>query len=77
MRIVLVLAAAVFSGAAVYLSYRGLTITYDDSYSAQVVGGDAYNHIIYATRGTAWVGSGIVSAVLGATSAVLAQLSPR
>ena len=51
--------------------YYGLNLMYDDSYSNRVVGGDAYNFIIYATRGTAYVGAGIVFAVLSTTFAVV------
>lgn len=48
----------------VALAWFGLQFMYDNSYSNQVVGGDAYNYIIYATRGTAFVCAGIVSSVL-------------
>lgn len=37
----------------------GLQNLYDDSYERQVVGGDAFNFVIYATRGTAWVCAGL------------------
>jgi len=40
----LVLAALVFGGV-------GLSTLYDNSYSARIVGGDAYNFIIYGARG--------------------------
>ena len=41
----LIVASLVFAG------IGGYTV-YDDSYNARIVGGDAYNFIIYATRGT-------------------------
>ena len=51
----------------------GWHTVYDDSYNARIVGGDAYNFIIYATRGTALVCIGIVCAILSVTFAVLAH----
>lgn len=51
--------------------FYGLDMMYDNSYSNRVVGGDAYNFIIYATRGTAYVGAGIVFAALSTTLAVI------
>ena len=54
----------IFALTALGLGYHGLEIVYDDSYRARIVGGDAYNYIIYATRGTAWVCSGLIFAVL-------------
>lgn len=50
--------------ASVALAWFGLQFMYDNSWSNRVVGGDAYNFIIYATRGTAFVCAGIVSSVL-------------
>ncbi len=42
----------------------GIESLFNDSYERKVVGGDAYNHIIYGTRGTAFVGVGITLAVI-------------
>ena len=63
--------AAVFAAIALGFTYYGLAFMYDDSYANQVVGGDAYNFIIYATRGTAYVAAGIVFAVLSATASII------
>lgn len=65
--------AACFALGGIGLGWYGLDILYTDSYSEKIVGGDAYNYIIYATRGTAWVCSGIISAVVGLICAVLHQ----
>ncbi len=62
-----VVAAAVFAGA-------GLYTVYNNSYDSRIVGGDAYNFIIYATRGTALVCTGIVCAVLSVTFAIFAHM---
>ncbi len=62
--------AGLFAVIAVCLAMYGLRTIYDNSYSQQVVGGDAYNYIIYATRGTAFICAGIVSAVLSVTAAL-------
>jgi hypothetical protein len=61
-----IVAAVIFAG-------MGLYKLYDDSYTARVVGGDAYNFIIYGTRGTAYVCAGIVCAVLSVTFALFAH----
>ena len=61
--VIAIIAAIIFAGV-------GLYKLYDDSYTSKVVGGDAYNFIIYATRGTAYVCAGIVCAVLSVTLAV-------
>jgi len=58
--ILLIVAALVFAGAGWYT-------VYNTAYDARIVGGDAYNFIIYATRGTALVCVGIVCAVLSVT----------
>jgi len=63
-----ILAAVIFAG-------KGWYTVYDNSYSAHVVGGDAYNFIIYATRGTALVCVGIVCAILSVTFAVFAHMA--
>ena len=64
----------VFLVIAAALAIKGLYTLYDDSFSARIVGGDAYNFIIYAGRGTAQVCAGIVSAVIGATLAIFALI---
>lgn len=56
--------AAVFATLSIILTIYGLYKLYDNSYQSQIVGGDAYNYIIYATRGTAWICAGIVSALM-------------
>jgi hypothetical protein len=66
----LIVASLVFAG-------KGWYTLYDDSYNARVVGGDAYNFIIYATRGTALVCVGIVCAVLSVTFAVFAHMQKK
>jgi hypothetical protein len=66
----LIVAASIFAGIGWYTLY-------DDSYKAKVVGGDAYNFIIYATRGTAMVCIGIVCAVLSVTFAVFAHMAKK
>jgi hypothetical protein len=65
-----VLLALIFAGI-------GLYKLYDNSYDARVVGGDAYNYIIYATRGTAFICVGIVCAVLSVTFALFAPASQK
>lgn len=50
---------------ALALAGYGLGVMYEDSYSARIVGGDAYNYMIYAARGTGWICAGIVSAIVG------------
>ena len=62
----LIVASIVFAG-------KGWYTIYDNSDAARIVGGDAYNFIIYATRGTALVCIGIVCAVLSVTFAIFAQ----
>ena len=64
--VLLIVAALVFAGVGWYT-------VYNDTYSAKVVGGDAYNFIIYATRGTALVCVGIVCAVLSVTFSIFAH----
>jgi hypothetical protein len=68
--VLLVVASLVFAG-------KGWYTLYDDSYNARIVGGDAYNFIIYATRGTALVCVGIVCAVLSVTFAVFAHMQKK
>jgi hypothetical protein len=66
----LIVAAVVFAGV-------GLHTVYNDAYDAHVVGGDAYNFIIYATRGTGLVCIGIVCAVLSVTFAIFHHTAKR
>jgi hypothetical protein len=50
--------------AAVALTLYGLRVAYRYGTEAdKIVGGDAYNFIIMAARGTAWVCAGVVSAL--------------
>jgi hypothetical protein len=57
----------IFIVAAVGLAAHGLDtmLTYDSSYGPpdKVVGGDAYNYIIRATRGVGFIMCGVISAV--------------
>ena len=68
--IALIVAALIFAG-------KGWYTVYDNSYDARIVGGDAYNFIIYATRGTALVCVGIVCAVLSVTFSVFAHMARK
>jgi hypothetical protein len=65
-----IIAAIVFAG-------KGWYTLYDNSYDARIVGGDAYNSIIYATRGTAVICIGIVCAVLSGTFALFAHTTRK
>ena len=58
------LSACLLGIAAAGLCVKGFLVTYDESSSAKIVGGDAYNYIIYASRGAVWMGAGIASALL-------------
>ena len=69
----LILSAALIV-ASIIFGFVGLRTLYDDSYTARVVGGDAYNFIIYATRGTAFICAGVISAVLSVTFSIFAKL---
>lgn len=55
--------AILFYLLAVGLATTGFVVAYQDS-SYSIVGGDAYNYIIFAGRGIAWMGSAIVSTVI-------------
>lgn len=68
--IMLIVAAVIFAG-------KGWYTVYDDSYKVRIVGGDAYNFIIYATRGTALICVGIVCAVLSITFSVFAHTARK
>jgi hypothetical protein len=59
---------------AVSFSYYGISFMYDDSYANKVVGGDAYNFIIYATRVTAYVCVGVVFSVLSVFFGIMALM---
>jgi hypothetical protein len=64
--VLLVLAAAGFT-------LGGLNTMYSyDTETGQIVGGDAYNYIIIATRGVGLIAAGIACAVLACTFCVLA-----
>ena len=52
---VMLVISVLFIVAAIIFAVTGWYTVYNDSYSARVVGGDAYNFIIYATRGTALI----------------------
>lgn len=69
--------SGVFIVAAIVFTGKGWYTVYDNSYSAQIVGGDAYNFIIYATRGTALICIGIVCAVLSVTFSVFANIANK
>jgi hypothetical protein len=70
----LVVAAVVFLLAAGVLAYLGWATVFDESYKARIVGGDAYNYIISAGRGTAYACIGIVCALAAVTFALFAVL---
>jgi hypothetical protein len=61
---IFIILSAVFLILAIVFSGYGIYKVYDNSLSSKIVGGDAYNFIIYATRGTALVCVGITSAVI-------------
>lgn len=63
-------------GALVFAGVGWYTV-YNNAYDARIVGGDAYNFIIYATRGTALVCVGIVCAVLIVTFAIFNHTAKR
>ena len=67
MRDLLTIIAGIFLVAAVVFAGYGLNTmySYEGNYSAHVVGGDAYNFIILAARGTGLVCAGIVCGLLG------------
>ena len=58
--------AALFYLLAVGLAIAGFVVAYQDSnYANSIVGGDAYNYIIFAGRGMTWMGAAIAATVLG------------
>lgn len=64
--------------AAIGLAIGGFVNAYFDSdYPHSIVGGDAYNYIIFATRGMVWMGGAIVSAICGLGCQVAGHSSAR
>ena len=74
MRDMFLTSCGVSAATALGFVWYGISTLYDNSYSAQIVGGDAYNFIIYATQGTAIVCGGIVFAIFSAMFGILAYL---
>lgn len=68
--------AQVFAGAlgiaAVIFTVYGVAMACGFASTPLIVGGDAYNIIIAGIRGLAWIGAGIVAAVLAAAIAIIA-----
>lgn len=57
---------------AAILVISGLVVAYQDSnYVNEIVGGDAYNYIIFAGRGITWAVASITSALFGLGCQVL------
>lgn len=69
--------SGLFIVAGIIFAGKGWYTVYDNSYGAQIVGGDAYNFIIYATRGTALVCVGIVCAILSVTFAIFGHIAKQ
>lgn len=76
--------AAVFLVCAAILVAVGLNMAFTYDESSRLVGGDAYNLQILATRGLAWICAGIAVALCGVVSAamslratMLAQMTAR
>jgi hypothetical protein len=74
---VYLLISGLFIAAALVFAGVGWYTVYNDTYNARIVGGDAYNFIIYATRGTALVCVGIVCAVLSVTFSIFAHTARK
>lgn len=72
MKLFLIIMSLLLGVTAVFFLTFGLGTTYLGNTGNEVVGGDAYNYIIFATRGTSLVGAGIVCSVLSATFAIFA-----
>ncbi len=70
--VVFFVTAIIFAGVGLNTMY-----SYEGNYSAHVVGGDAYNFIIIAARGTGLICAGIVSALLGNAFLLFAIFSKR
>ncbi|MGH9943860.1 MAG: hypothetical protein ACRD9R_16065, partial [Pyrinomonadaceae bacterium] len=66
------IAAVIFAGVGLHTMY-----SYEANPSARIVGGDAYNFIIIAARGTGLICAGIVSALLGNAFLLLAIWSGK
>lgn len=76
--------ALVFVVCAAVLVAVGLNMAFTYDESSRLVGGDAYNLQILATRGLAWICAGIVAALCGVVSmamsiraTLLAQMTAR
>ena len=58
--------AVLFYSAAAIFVVVGFVVAYQDSsYDNSIVEGDAYNYIIFAGRGIAWMTAAVVSSVVG------------
>ena len=69
--VLFLLTAGVLVGFGFYRMY-----TYDSlSETDKIVGGDAYNYIIIATRGLGFISAGIVAALAGASSLLIGILT--
>jgi hypothetical protein len=63
-----------FSLVAMVLTGYGLTLMFGEIAEAdKIVGGDAYNYIILATRGAGVIGAGAASAALAVAFAILSR----
>lgn len=62
--------SALFLIAAVIFCGVGLKEMYSYGYDDKIVGGDAYNYIIIAARGTGLICAGVLSSVIGLTMGV-------
>ena len=58
--------AIFFYSLAIVFLIVGLVLAYQDSnYETEIVGGDAYNYIIFTTRGIVWLSCAICSSIIG------------
>lgn len=75
----LIVFSALFLLAAAFLVGNGLWImySYDGLTKEGPVGGDAYNYIIWAARGTGMICAGVAAAVTAATLSIMAVWSRR
>lgn len=77
MKNTLIVWSALFLIAGAILAIVGIVTMYNyEADSARIVGGDAYNFIIIATRGTGLICAGIVSALIGCALAVFSGTAP-
>jgi hypothetical protein len=61
-----IILAVIFYSIAAIISIYGLYTTYQTPTSiSKIVGGDAYNYIIYASRGIVLIGFGILISIIG------------